>query len=71
MSLMEGKKLLFVAFILALVLISCSTSGTNVADNLENIGIEENLVQEEQVPDGYNRVVFYWEGSAELATSDV
>ena len=53
------------------MLVSCSTSGTNVADNLENIGIEEILVQEEQVPDGYNRVVFYWKGSADLATSDV
>ena len=70
---MKGKKLLFVALILALVLVGCSTSGT-LKDNLENIGLEVAdgaLADQVPVPAGYNRVEFYWKGNADIATSDV
>ncbi len=79
MGLMEGKKLLFVALclVLALVLVACGTSGNVIEDmNLVDIGVGEAEeapaeVAEEAVPAGYNRVEFYWKGTADLATSDV
>lgn len=64
---MKGKRILFVALALALVLVllGCSTM-----ENKEE-RIETNVKPLELVPDGYNRVVFYWKGAADLATSDI
>ncbi len=56
------KKVLLVSVLCALLLVGCST--VNSSNKVEE-------PEEEMVPAGYNRVEFYWQGKADLVTSDM
>ncbi len=56
------KKVLLVSVLCALLLVGCST--VNSSNKVEE-------PEEERVPAGYNRVEFYWQGKADLVTSDM